>query len=768
MNDIEKYIAEMEEQKSRLKEWLSSENLEYAKGKTREEIFNLFDNTPLPIAMLPLYYLQFFNDTTDDNKIYSGKAYYLDHAVNHHPDVNIDVYLNLQEIFLFADEVIYDKRVSKKGNKKDNLIFIKKYEENRAAVISLEQGNDKNIIFHKSLQKIKNKPYPSLPRIRPMSVGGVSTISHIGFPTPGGSLSALDNSNIALAASLVKIFFMKKDAYRNQKQTQTQLGESFVTANQEVHILNRDAISSKENTMSQNRTQEENSQKNQDAMQTNPHFLDRVGDVLTAVQSTVLPTLPTDIEWDIDKMGNLGNVYGFCEPDNLSERYAMISVAPDIPTTIEASLRYTLDADALEPLVRRRLDNPSEHFTSFDHELLSSWLDLENASMLAFSEQYDKDPSVQNLLHDWPMDDFEQDYRLSLNEKREIARKILTIEDNVQQFCRQNGNEEYLDQYHYCKTDIVDDEQHTEIKVTLDFRNGTSGAADICLAYATGSHEYVEPQMVVAKVTAEQLASKDSIQADIVEALDRNIGTQKRTESKDEKLTYADFLELHQNDDNFAENLRNHMENSADFAKEAFVTEMNAHKYSPQSPQADFDVCKNFGKLQDNSSPKFEQGKSGQSYLKDMGYSQNVCDAYEDAKKHVALQDKARDALNFENVLDTWARDCAENNFSEKGTWALCVDVSARMAFKDFSPGKHLSPIDQDTVIVSFYKPSDTPKDAKELSAKMDAIKREAVWNSTEVLVNRQKQQEAREKVQEKEERQTLREEQRQKKGRGR
>ena len=100
MNDIEKYIAEMEEQKSRLKEWLSSENLEYAKGKTREEIFNLFDNTPLPIAMLPLYYLQFFNDTTDDNKIYSGKAYYLDHAVNHHPDVNIDVYLNLQEIFI--------------------------------------------------------------------------------------------------------------------------------------------------------------------------------------------------------------------------------------------------------------------------------------------------------------------------------------------------------------------------------------------------------------------------------------------------------------------------------------------------------------------------------------------------------------------------------------------------------------------------------------------------------------------------------------------
>ena len=270
---------------------------------------------------------------------------------------------------------------------------------------------------------------------------------------------------------------------------------------------------------------------NQVNMQTSPHFLDRVGDVLTAVQSTVLPTLPTDIEWDIDKMGNLGNVYELCEPDNFSDRYAMTAVATDMPTTIEASLRYTLDADALEPLVRRRLDNPLEYFTSFDHELLSSWLDLENASMLAFSEQYDKDPSVQNLLHDWPMQDFEQDYALSLNEKREMARQVLAIEDNVQQFCRKNGNDDYLDQYHYCKANIVDDEQHTEIKVTLDFRNGTSGAAEVCLAYATGFHEFAEPQMVVAKVTAEQLASDRSIHNEIKDALNLSIGEDRRSQN---------------------------------------------------------------------------------------------------------------------------------------------------------------------------------------------------------------------------------------------
>jgi hypothetical protein len=73
------------EMQNRLAAWV--EEIPSARGKTRDELFAKFDNTRLPIASVPPEYLSAFNGMVEDNRVYCGKAYFLDHAVNHHPQI---------------------------------------------------------------------------------------------------------------------------------------------------------------------------------------------------------------------------------------------------------------------------------------------------------------------------------------------------------------------------------------------------------------------------------------------------------------------------------------------------------------------------------------------------------------------------------------------------------------------------------------------------------------------------------------------------------
>ena len=88
-NDIEKCIiteAEKEEFNKRIMDWLSDENLEKAKGKTRQEIYSDFGNVLMPIAYIPIDYVSLLDAEIEDNRVYSGMGYFIDHAVNHHPN----------------------------------------------------------------------------------------------------------------------------------------------------------------------------------------------------------------------------------------------------------------------------------------------------------------------------------------------------------------------------------------------------------------------------------------------------------------------------------------------------------------------------------------------------------------------------------------------------------------------------------------------------------------------------------------------------------
>jgi len=186
----------------RIAEWISQDNIEKAKGKTRGEIFSLFGNELEPIAYLPYPYLSFLDTEITDNRIYCGKGYFLDHAVNHHSEVDPAEYCNIQQIINCPDNVKLDSRFE---NRKA-LIFIKKTEKYGITVIGTGKKEKGKLVFYKSFFNNKKSPYPRLPDIRTCLslVDGIPTISRM-ETIPAGSLSALnDTLNIANKSGIVK------------------------------------------------------------------------------------------------------------------------------------------------------------------------------------------------------------------------------------------------------------------------------------------------------------------------------------------------------------------------------------------------------------------------------------------------------------------------------------------------------------------------------------------------------------------------------------
>jgi len=188
--------AEIQQIENNLQNFISE--LETAKKGTREEIFNKYGNDLKPIAYIPKEYLQYFKGTATNNRIYTGLGYFIDHAINHHPEIYTSRYNDIQEIILNNDEVIIDNRINDAtGENRDNLIFVKKYDKNVVLIVSLETNKEGQILFHKTLHHGKKNLYPGLPRVQNISpVDGVPTINTADKSTFAGSLSAPDDTSI--------------------------------------------------------------------------------------------------------------------------------------------------------------------------------------------------------------------------------------------------------------------------------------------------------------------------------------------------------------------------------------------------------------------------------------------------------------------------------------------------------------------------------------------------------------------------------------------
>ena len=173
----------------RIKEWLSKESIDRARGKSKEDIIGMFGNEPVPIAYVPKDYLYVLGDNVTDNRIYSGKGYFIDHALNHHPQIDVKTYDYMQEVLAHPNDI----KTTNNG-----VAFIKKIDQWNAVVVSVEKAKDGKIIWHKSFYDQKKEIYKNRPSIMKRGLSADATPSINPANKAFGSkrsISALDNPN---------------------------------------------------------------------------------------------------------------------------------------------------------------------------------------------------------------------------------------------------------------------------------------------------------------------------------------------------------------------------------------------------------------------------------------------------------------------------------------------------------------------------------------------------------------------------------------------
>ena len=135
-------------------------------------------------------------ESLGDDYLYCGKAYMIDHHANHHPELDVDEYVNIQSIL---DE--YDDIKDLSEGDKTKVAFVKKLDKGYAVVVELSKENDK-IMLHKTFfykdSAGKRTPFKNKPSIKEKwSVDGSTTISPIENQQPADTenISALDQSS---------------------------------------------------------------------------------------------------------------------------------------------------------------------------------------------------------------------------------------------------------------------------------------------------------------------------------------------------------------------------------------------------------------------------------------------------------------------------------------------------------------------------------------------------------------------------------------------
>ncbi len=84
------------EYERRIREWLSNENREHFKGKTLKEIMAGISPAYLPVGEVPSIAQEFFG--VDDPRVYSGAAYFMEHAFTRHPDLSVEDYVRMIDV----------------------------------------------------------------------------------------------------------------------------------------------------------------------------------------------------------------------------------------------------------------------------------------------------------------------------------------------------------------------------------------------------------------------------------------------------------------------------------------------------------------------------------------------------------------------------------------------------------------------------------------------------------------------------------------------
>jgi len=180
--------AEIANMQKRVADWLNPANLQAAQGLTREQIIQKFGNELEGVAFVPEQYMQLLDPTISDNRIYSGKGYMIDHAVNHHPNVPASDYSNIQHVLNAPDAI---KDVTGGSGTGKSIAFIKNIGRHHAVIIELSTDENGKIILHKSYFNQKKMPYVGKPDIRQNPPMGATPSYIHANQTYGSKLPAL-------------------------------------------------------------------------------------------------------------------------------------------------------------------------------------------------------------------------------------------------------------------------------------------------------------------------------------------------------------------------------------------------------------------------------------------------------------------------------------------------------------------------------------------------------------------------------------------------
>ncbi len=128
---------------------------------TREVIYATSTRRNRVIGELPADLLAAFVEPPADGRVWVGEAYFIDHCLNHHPDVEDAIYRRLQEFLDSPEEVIQDRREAR-----DGLILTKTIAGQGYALVLRHYGGTRGQIVYKTLYPIKPNRYPHLPRFK--------------------------------------------------------------------------------------------------------------------------------------------------------------------------------------------------------------------------------------------------------------------------------------------------------------------------------------------------------------------------------------------------------------------------------------------------------------------------------------------------------------------------------------------------------------------------------------------------------------------------
>lgn len=130
-----------------------------APGIAKAEIYHALPTGHRPIGELPAALASAFKTPPTDLTIYVGEAYFVDHCLNHHPDVPDAVYRRLDEILAAPEEVILDRREGR------DAIILSKTIDSRLYLLVLRHYPPQ-IVYKTLFPADKERPYPTLPRWR--------------------------------------------------------------------------------------------------------------------------------------------------------------------------------------------------------------------------------------------------------------------------------------------------------------------------------------------------------------------------------------------------------------------------------------------------------------------------------------------------------------------------------------------------------------------------------------------------------------------------